>query len=231
MRPTPILLVLAATLAAGCGGGSDKPPSVKEGAVVYRDALRDNRGGWFVNTEAGMTFDRGSYRWDYVPARKSPVALPDALLAHPIPKGLAVSVDVAVDKGEALRVVDCRELGPADGLPVDWYELGVDGRQALIRRMNRRSPPKVLARTKLSIPAGKRVKLTAQCVPDGKGALVLALRVDGKPAVSARDTKPLPATRDGVAGTPALRAYMRPDSPLPASVAWQDFEVRSASVP
>jgi hypothetical protein len=231
MRRTPILLGLAATLAAGCGGGSsDKPAAVREGAVLYRDALRDNHGGWFED-KPHMTFAGGSYQWRDIPNGISPSSLPDDLLKQPIPKGLAVSVDVAVDKGEALRVVDCRELGPADQPPQDWYELGVDGRQALIRRMTRGGPPKVLARQDLSIADGRRVKLTAQCVPDAKGGLVLALAVDGKPVVRSRDAKPLPAVRDGLAGTPALRAYQRPDSPGPATVVWQDFEVRSASVP
>jgi hypothetical protein len=232
MRRTPFPLVLAtAALVAGCGGGGgDKPPTVKEGEVIYRDALADNSGGWFLGKH--LRFANGTYQWRDITGNNSPVVLPDKLLERPLPKGLAVSVAVQVDKGEALRVVDCRELGPPDALlPSDWYELGVDGRQAIIRRMAKGAPPNVLAREKLSIPNGRRVTLTAHCVPDAKGGLVLALKVDGKPVVSAVDPKPLPATRDGVAGMPSLRAYRRPDSPGPASVTWDDFEVRSASVP
>ena len=74
------------------------------------------------------------------------MSLPDALLAKPIPAGLAISVAVEVRDGDALRVLVCREQGPRDELPTDWYELGVDGRQALIRRMAATAPPKVLAR-------------------------------------------------------------------------------------
>ena len=232
MRRTTILL-LAAIVAAGCGGGDDdagKAPAVRDGAVVYRDALRNNHGGWLLD-EKHFTFADGAYQWRNITGNNSPVVLPDKLLEHPIPKGLAVSVDVQVAKGEALRVVDCRELGPADGQPTDWYELGVDGRQAIIRRMAKGAPPKVLARSGLSIPSGRRVRLTAHCVPDAKGNLVLALKVDGKPVISAVDAKPLPVTRDGVAGLTSLRAYRRPDSPEPASVTWQDFEVRSATLP
>jgi hypothetical protein len=229
MRRTPILLVLAASLAAGCGGEKADDAKVKEGAVVYRDALRDNRGGWFLNQQL-IKFERGGYRWFVTPGA-TPAAAPDKLLAHPVPKGLAVSVGVQVDQGAALRAIDCRELGPADKPAQDWYELGVDGRQAMIRRMAQGAPPKVLARSKLSIANGRRVTLTAHCVPDAKGRLVLALKVDGKPVVSALDAKPLPAERDGLVGTTAIRAYPRPDTHGPAALSWYDFEVRSASVP
>jgi hypothetical protein len=232
MRRTTILL-LAATVAAGCGGGAEeasKAPAVREGEVVYRDSLRDNHGGWFLLKDQ-MSFEGGRYQWRDIPAGVSPSALPDKLLEQPIPKGLAVSVGVQVDKGAALRAVDCRELGPADQPAQDWYELGIDGRQALIRRMAAGAPPKVLARRALATPAGKRVRLTGQCVPDAKGGLVLALEVDGRQVAHARDAEPLPAARGGVAGMPAIRAYARPDSPGPASLAWRDFEVRAATVP
>jgi hypothetical protein len=230
MRRTPILLV-AATLAAGCGGGkADAPPAVREGAVVYRDALRDNRGGWFVQ-KGQMSFQGERYLWRDIPTGVSPAAGPDVLLQQQIPKGLSVSVGVEVDKGAALRVIDCRELGPRDKPVQDWYELGIDGRQALIRRMAADAPPRVLARRALATPNGKRVRLTGQCVPDAHGRLVLALEVDGRQVARARDAEPLPASRDGIDGTPGIRAYARPDSPGPASVAWQDFEVRSATVP
>jgi hypothetical protein len=232
MRRTPTALLVVAALAAGCGGSdnADQPAGIREGAVLYRDALANNDGGWLLDEHGHFAFADGAYQWRNIVAPNSPVVLPDKLLEHPIPAGLAVSVAVQVDKGEALRVVDCRELGPADAEPTDWYELGVDGRQAIIRRMAKTAPPKVLARHALSIPSGRRVTLTAHCVPAAKGGLVLALKVDGKPVVSAVDAKPLPAKRDGLAGTPAIRAYQRPDSPGPATVRWQDFEVRSASV-
>jgi hypothetical protein len=232
MRRTTILL-LAATVATGCGGGGDKAakaPAVRVGEVVYRDSLRDNHGGWFLVKDK-MSFQGGRYQWRDIPAGISPSAGSGELLKRPIPKGLSVSVAVQVDKGAALRVIDCRELGPQDEPVQDWYELGIDGRQALIRRMAADAPPKVLARRKLETPNGRQVRLTAQCVPDTHNGLVLALKVDGRQVARARDAKPLPAERDGVVGTPAIRAYRRPDSPGPASVAWQEFEVRSATVP
>ena len=136
-----------------------------------------------------------------------------------------------MDQGAALRAIDCRELGPQDQPAQDWYELGIDGRQALIRRMASGAAPKVLARGTLSTPNGRRVRLTGQCVPDADGGLVLALKVEGRQVLRTRDAKPLPAARGGVDGTPALRVYARPDSPGPASLAWSDFEVRSATVP
>lgn len=232
MRRTTILL-LAATVAAGCGGGDDKAakaPTVREGEVVYRDALRNDHGGWFLVKDK-MSFQDGRYQWRDISDGISPSAGPDELLKRPIPKGLSVSVAVQVHTGAALRMIDCRELGPR-GEPVqDWYELGIDGRQALIRRMAADAPPKVLARRKLDTPNGRQVRLTAQCVPDTHNGLVLALKVDGRQVAHGRDAKPLPAERDGVVGTPAIRAYQRPDSPVPASVAWRDFEVRAATVP
>jgi hypothetical protein len=230
MHRTPILLV-AATLAGGCGGGkADAPPAVREGAVIYRDALRDNRGGWFVE-KGQMSFQGDRYLWRDIPTGVSPSAGPDALLERQIPTGLSVSVGVEVDKGAALRVIDCRELGPRDKPVQDWYELGIDGRQALIRRMAADAPPRVLARRALDTPSGKRVRLTGQCVPDAHGRLVLVLEVDGRQVARASDAEPLPAARDGIDGTLGIRAYARPDSPGPASIAWQDFEVRTATVP
>jgi class 3 adenylate cyclase len=80
------------------------------------------------------------------------------------------------------------------------------------------------------VPNGKRVRLTAQCVPDGDRGLVLALQVDGKEVARARDTKPLPASTGGLDATPSLRAYPRPDSKALADLAWDDFEVRKATV-
>jgi hypothetical protein len=229
MRKTTIPLLVATALVAGCGGDKAKDTKVREGSVVYRDALKDNRGGW-VLAEGHLSFEGGRYQWREIPTGISPVAGPDELLKQPIPTGVSISVAVSVSKGSALRVVDCRELGPADAPLQDWYELGIDGRQALIRRMAVAKPPKVLGRSKLSVPNGKRVRMTGQCVPDADGGLVLALKVDGRQVVRAHDPKPLPAARDGHDGTPAIRAYTRPDSPGPASLTWDGFELRSATV-
>jgi len=229
--PLSCLTVLAAAcLAGGCGGSKSSDAKVTQGAVVYRDALDDNHGNWFTNGQ--MRFDRGLYLWQAPAAgeNKSPVSLPDALLSKPIPAGLAISATVEVQDGDALRVLACREQGPRDAEPTEWYELGIDGRQALIRRMAATGPPKVLAREKVAVPNGKRVRLTGQCVPDGDRGLVLALQVDGNEVVRARDSKPLPASPGGLDATPSIRAYTRPDSKIAAAIAWDDFEVRKATV-
>jgi hypothetical protein len=226
----------AACLAGGCGGdGDDAKPvnvKVKEGGVVYRDALDDNHGRWFV-LDGKLFFGGGRYQWqgldpDDPDAR--PAATSEALLAKPIPPGLAVSVAVAVRDGAALRAIACREQGPRDEPPQAWYELGIDGRQALIRRLATDAPPKVLARKQVSVPNGRSVRLTAHCVPDGDGGLVLALRLDGREIARVTDADPLPAATDGLEASAGIRAYPRPDSPGPATLDWDDFEVRSASV-
>ena len=228
MRTSTIPLLVATALAAGCGGGKAEDAKVREGAAVYTDALKDNQGGWVVAGNK-MYFD-GRYQWERIPVGKSPVATADALLAKHIPAGLAVSANVEVREGAALRAIACREVGPRDQEPRAWYELGVDGRQALIRRMSVSAAPKVLARVERQVPNGKRVRLTGQCVPDADGGLVLALRVDGTEVVRARDAKPLPAAEGGVEASPSIRAYPRPDTPSPVALTWDDFEVRSASV-
>jgi hypothetical protein len=237
MRQSRFRLVVAlgaVCAVAGCGGGGDGGASqvkkVQEGAVVYSDALKDNHGGWFVE-DGKMDFEGGRYLWHDLPPGINPASAPDKLLEQHIPEGVAVSASVEVSDGAALRVLSCREVGPRDQEPQAWYELGVDGRQALIRRMSVSAPPKVLARADRSVPNGKAVRLTGQCVPDTKGGLVLALRLDGKQVLQARDGKPLPAVKDGVEATPAIRAYARPDTPKPANLAWTEFEVRSATLP
>ena len=227
------LAAVAAASLAGCGGGGDdstKPVAVKTGAVVYQDAFDDNQGDWFVD-KRHLTVDGGRYQWRGLVSEgdNDPVSLPTALLSKSIPAGLAISAAVEVRDGAALRVLVCREQGPRDALPTAWYELGIDGRQALIRRMSVTAPPKVLARKELSVPNGRRVRMTGQCVPDGDGGLALALRVDDREVARATDTKPLPASPGGLDATPSLRAYARPDSPGPAEVIWDDFEIRSAS--
>jgi hypothetical protein len=200
---------------------------VRLGGVVYRDALRDDRGGWLLHGR-NVYFAGGRYVWRGFPPGIDSVA--DELLRRRIPPGIAVSVGVQERAGAALRVVTCRELGPADKPAQAWYELGIDGRQALIRRMALRSAPRVLARAQARVPGGRRVELTAACVPDEKGGLVLALRLDGREVARARDPKPLAAGVPGVDGIAGLRAYPRPDTPAPPALAWDSFEVRRATL-
>jgi len=226
----------AAVLVAGCGGGDDggpakRQPAVRVGPVVYRDALNDNRGGWLVDRSHGFVFTDGRYEWGSLPQLPAgPAVESEAMLERGVPEGIAVSVAVAQDRGAALRALYCRARGPLDELPQESYELGVDGRQAIVRRISNEAPPRVLARSKLSVPNGRRVRLTAQCVPDADGALNLALLVDGRAVARARDPEPLPAVSDGRPTTTGLRAYRRPDGPAEASLAWDDFEARSASI-
>ena len=228
-----------ACLAGGCGGSGDdsaKPVTAKakvtDGAVVYRDALDDNQGRW-LEADGKLFFGGGRYHWqglDPKDPNARPVVTSDVLLAKSIPAGLAVSVAVEVRDGAALRVIACREQGPRDQEPNAWYELGVDGRQALIRRLAVDAPPKVLARKPVSVPNGRRVRMTAQCVPDADGNLVLALQLDGREIARATDKDPLPAVADGVEASPSIRAYPRPDSSGPAALDWDDFEVRRATI-
>jgi hypothetical protein len=221
----------AASFAAGCGGDDStagKDRAVQEGAVVYRDALSDNRGGWLLDRVHGVTFAGGRYQWRGIPVGKNPTSVADALLSVNLPEGLAVSAAVSMRDGAALRVISCRELGSPGKQPDQWYEFGIDGRQALIRRMAAGAAPKVLARTAMGIPNGRRVRLDAQCVPDGDGGLVLALRVDGREVARALDPKPVPPARGFLLAVPGIRAYPRPDSPGPATLAWDHFEVRRA---
>jgi hypothetical protein len=216
---------VAACCTAGCGGGGATPPAVlHEGAVVYRDALDDNHGGWLLVPRL-VFFRHGLYEWRQVPPGGGK-SLPDAELTGPIPSGIAVSVVAMMRQGAALRGVTCRELGPRDEPAQEWYELGVDGRRALIRRLRIRTPPKVLASAGAPIANGRRVRMTGACVPDGNGGLVLVLRLDGRDVLRARDPDPLPSQRDGLTGASGIFAYRRPDSHGPASLAWDDFELR-----
>ena len=238
MRQSRVLILAAlgaACAVAGCGGGGDggasKATTVKEGAVVYSDALKDNQGGWLVDEPHKIAFQGGRYQWFDLPPGVQPSSGSDKLISQNIPAGLTASANVTVEQGAALRVLTCREVGPRDQPPQAWYELGVDGRQALIRRMSASAPPKILARAEKSVPNGKPVRLSAQCVPDKQGGLMLALRLDGKEVAHARDASPLPAVQDGLQATPGIRAYARPDTPRPADLAWTDYEVRSATLP
>lgn len=238
MRQSRVGLVIAVgavCVVAGCGGGGDdgapKAAKVKEGGVVYSDALKDNQGGWLVDEPHKIAFKGGRYTWFDLPPGVQPSSGSDKLISQDIPEGLAASANVTVEQGAALRVLTCREVGPRDQPPQGWYELGIDGRQALIRRMSAAAPPKILARVEQSVPNGKSVRLSAQCVPDKQGGLMLALRLDGKQVAQARDAKPLPAVQNGLQATPGIRAYARPDSPGPADLAWTDYELRTATVP
>jgi hypothetical protein len=220
----------AAALAAGCGGGgnSDTQRAVHEGAAVYRDSLAENTGRWLENGRF-IHFGDGRYQWRDVPVGTNPSSAPDALLSVDLPPGLAVSAGVDMREGAALRAITCRELGTSLN-PDEWYELGIDGRQALIRRMKAKAPLKVLARTEMAVPNGHRVQLTAQCVPDGDGRLVLALRVDGREVVRAVDPDPVPAARGFYTAGTGLRVYPRPDSPRAAGLDWDHFVVRQATL-
>jgi hypothetical protein len=219
----------AAALVAGCGAGkSDTQRAVRDGAVVYRDSLAANTGSW-LEVNRHIYFADGRYQWRGVPVGTNPASAPDALRTVDLPAGLAVSAGVEMREGAALRAITCRELGTAAN-PDDWYELGIDGRQALIRRMNAKAPPNVLARTATAVPNGRRVQLTAQCVPNGHGGLVLALRVDGREVIRATDPDPLPAARGVDVGGTGLRVYPRPDSPRPAGLDWDHFVVRRATL-
>jgi hypothetical protein len=222
-------LLLAAATLAGCGGGSSaKPQRVTEGAVVYRDRLDDNSGGWFL-VDKLVRFRNGVYEWREVP-RGGASAASDVMLGNPIPAGLEVSVVTELREGAALRAVTCRETGPREAPPQEWYELGIDGRRALIRRMRHSGAPKVLSAVKRAAPSGRRVRLTGVCVPVADGGLLLALRVDGREVARATDRKPVPAVKNGLAGNPGIRAYERPDTTAPVTLVWDDFEVRRASL-
>jgi hypothetical protein len=220
-----MVVAVAAGLVSACGGG-DTGGAVVDGAVVYRDTLLNNRDGWVVGRDAYYRDD--GYHWDNVPGWV--VAGSDALLERDIPPGIAASVGVTQERGAALRAIVCRSSGPRDGDPQDWYELGIDGRRALIRRLAQHVQPRVLARADAPVANGRRVRLTATCVPDADGGLVLTLRLDGREVVRARDGKPIGATFDGLPTMVELRAYPRPDTREPPNLVWKDFEVRRAAL-
>ena len=196
--------------------------------MLFRDALDNNRSGW-LPPMPGAFFRAGVYEWRPPPEGQE-VAFPDAgvgrLAGAP---GISISAVVTMRDGAALRGVTCRELGPAGAQAQDWYELGIDGRRALVRRVHQGGAPKVLASASAPIANGRAVRITGQCVPDGDGVL-LVLRLDGREALRARDAHPLPATRDGVDGAASIFAYQRPDSDRPASLAWDDYVLRRATL-
>jgi hypothetical protein len=217
-KQSAIVISGLCVIAAGCGGGSKAIPPGSDGTVVFTDSLADNHNGWI---DVPQTPHRnGRWDWNDVP-RNGGMASPDALPAARIPAGVSVAVGVEMRDGAALRVVSCHEFGPANEFG-GAYELGIDGRRALIRENTEHNPPLVLAVKNLPEPNGRHVVLEGRCVPDGK-AVALTLLVNGKVIVQARSTNPLP---QGVVG---LHAFSRPDSPGPADLTWDHFVVRRAS--
>lgn len=224
----------AAALAAGAlltaCGDEDKQATapdktaIEDGAVVYSDSFDNNRNGW-LTVEKLVFMRKGEYHWLETPEGGGN-SLPDTMLEEPLPAGVATSIDVEMTSGAALRGLTCREVETgAEGERTDWYELGIDGRRALVRRMAATEPPKVLASAEVPIANGERVRLTARCVPDGE-SVVLSLSTDGREVVRATDA-------DGISGKPgtvAVFGYARPDSDGPANMVWDDFEVRAATL-
>ncbi len=231
IKTTCIAAILAAGVASGCG--DDRPAAnaagkqaVQPGEVVFEDALDDNANGWF-ELEDLVYFEGGKYVWKEIPEGQGGASGSDKANENP-PEGLSISVDTNVTRGAALRTVTCRELGTREELQ-DWYELGIDGRRALIRRMTADGPPKLLKAVDAPVQNGRSVRLTGHCMPDGK-KLVLALALDGREVTRATDDNPLPAQRGGTRGTFGLHAYRRPDSDGPADVTWDAFTIRTASL-
>ena len=230
IKTTFIAAVLAAGVATGCGdddSGSDGAATrtIQPGAVFFEDALDANDNRW-LEVEDQVYFEDGKYIWKQVPEGRGGASGPE--LDKPAPEGLSISVDTSVTRGAGLRTVTCRELGTPEELQ-DWYELGIDGRRALIRRMTVNGPPKVLKAVDTPVESGRTVRLSGHCVPDGD-KLVLALALDGREVARATDDDPLPAKRGGADGTFGMHAYRRPDSDGPTDMTWDTFEVRTASI-
>jgi hypothetical protein len=218
MRPQLVLVAGLCALATGCGSGSKSIPAGADGAVVFRDSLVDNHNGWI---DFPQTPHRdGRWDWNDVP-RGIVMADPDALAHAKLPAAVSVAVNVEMRHGAALRAISCHEYGTSKTVE-GAYELGIDGRRALIRELKLNNPPLVLAAKSLPVANGRRVRLTARCVPDGT-AEALTLLVDGKVVAQARAAHPLPA---GVVG---LDAVARPDSAGTADLTWDGFVVRNAA--
>jgi hypothetical protein len=220
-RWTATLATLAlAGGAAGCGGSDEKRaiPQGTEGAVIFRDSLDDNGSGWLAVPQT--PFRGGVYIWNDVP-RGNVSSAPGKLLGKRLPPGVSVGVRVEQRQGAALRMIACRESGEDGTTHHAAYQLGVDGRQALIRLWHEKVQPKVLARRALALPNGRAVALDARCLGRSDGAVALTLLVDGKMAVQATDDKPLPN------GGVSLQATARGDTDGPPTIAWDDFVVRA----
>ena len=233
IKTTCIAAVLAAGLAVGCG--DERPAAnaagkqaVQPGQMVFEDALDENAHRW-LEVEDLVYFEAGKYVWKDIPDGTGGASGPEQATDNPAPDGLSISVDATVTRGAALRAVTCRELGTSEELQ-DWYELGIDGRRALIRRMTADGPPKILKAVDAPVRNARSVRITGHCVPEGR-KLVLALALDGREVTRATDDDPLPAQRGGMRGTFGLHAYRRPDSDGPADITWDAFTVRIASLP
>ncbi|HET7047449.1 MAG TPA: hypothetical protein VFI54_04190 [Solirubrobacteraceae bacterium] len=219
MRLQIVLVAGLCALAAGCGSGSKSIPTGTDGAVVFRDSLADNHNGWIDIPQDPHR--NGRWDWNDVPRNSVEMADPDALHHAKLPAAVSVGVNVEMRHGAALRVISCHEYGTPSTVE-GTYELGIDGRRALIRELKLNNPPRVLAAQPLPVANGRRARLVARCVPDGD-AVALSLLVDGKVVAQARAAHPLPA---GIVG---LHAVARPDSAGPADLTWDDFIVRNAA--
>lgn len=229
MRRSRWTTTLATTAAlagvtTGCGGGKESAaiPQGVEGRVIFSDSLDDNHNGWL---EVKQTpFRDGEYVWNGLPPDVVAESAPDALAGKRLPSGVEVRVGVEQREGAALRMVACRESGEQGTGDHAAYQLGVDGRQALIRLWHEAgSPPKVLARRPLALPNGKAVALEARCLEQSDGSLALTLRVDGKSVLQATEDKPLPN------GGVTIAATARADTDTKPTLAWNEFVVRSLS--
>jgi hypothetical protein len=218
MRLQLVLVAGLCVLATGCGGGSKSIPTGTDGAVIFRDSLADNHNGWLDLRV--MPHRNGRWDWNDLP-HGIVMAAPDAFMHMKLPAAVSVAVNVEMRHGAALRVISCHEYGTPRTVE-GTYELGIDGRRALIRELKLNNPPRVLAAKSLPVANGRRVRLVARCIPDGD-AVALTLLVDGKVVAQARAAHPLPA---GIVG---LHAVARPDSAGPADLTWDDFVVRNAT--
>lgn len=216
---TVALLMALGAVAAGCGDDTKSIPAGADGKVILEDALEDNRNGWIDNPAA--PFRAGQWEWNDIP-QGGPEFAPDALEGKN-PDAVSVGVSVTMRDGDAFRAVACRYKAGPDSF-VQGYELGIDGRRALIRKVKEGFPPRVLARSDLEIANGRKVQITGRCIPDGK-PLVLALLIDGKVVATARDSEPLPS--GDISG---LTATPNPGSEDTADLSWDDFVVREASL-
>ena len=210
------LLAALGVVAIGCGDDTESIPAGADGKVVFEDTLDDNSNGWLDHP--GAPFRNGEWEWNDMPAG-GPELTPDALTGKS-PEAVSVSASVTMREGSAFRAVACRYKPGADRF-VHGYELGIDGRRGLIRKVQEGFPPKVLARSDLAVANGRKVRITGRCIPDGK-PLNLTLVIDGKIVTQARDEDPFPR------GDSGLRANPQPGNEGTADLSWDDFAVREA---
>ena len=210
------ILTAFGVAAVGCGDDTEPIPAGADGKVVFEDTLDDNDNGWFDHPAA--PFRNGQWEWNDIPSG-GPAFAPEALHGKS-PEAVSVSASVTMREGKAFRAVGCRYKSGADGF-VQGYELGIDGRRGLIRKVQEGFPPKVLVRRDLAVPNGRKVRITGRCIPDGE-PLALTLVVDGKIVTQARDEDPYPRGDSGLGATPG------PGSDGTADLSWDDFVVREA---